>query len=105
MNTIQEILSSNIAKYRERIGYSQFKLAAESEVSQSYINSIESGLKYPSAKTLEKICSALHIKPFMLFLENDDLKDFEKITVLNEIRDKILNTMNEDINKIFDESL
>ena len=105
MDSIQNILSKNIKKYREKLDLSQFKLASESGLSQGYINSIESGMKYPSASSLEKICSVLNIKPYVLFLDDKDTEKFEKLKVLNEIRDKTISIITEKINKTIDEYL
>ncbi len=105
MNKIQNILSNNIKIYRERLNLSQFKLASESGLSQGYINSIESGMKYPSATTLEKICSVLNIKPYVLFLDDKDSEKFEKLKVLNEIRNKTISIITEKINQTIDEYL
>ena len=98
MTKIQEILSYNIKKHREKLGLSQFKLAQLADISQSFLNCIESGTKYPGVVTLEKICSALKLKPYMLYMDIEDVKSFDKYNILTEIKNKI----NKSVDNIID---
>ena len=59
-------------KYRKEKSYSQMKLAEKCDTSTSYIGEIEIGRKFPSIEMIESICQALEIKPYQLFLEEDD---------------------------------
>lgn len=89
MTEIQRILLTNIKKYRSRHKYSQMKLAELCDVTTSYIGEIEIGRKYPSAKTLEKIVKALDIKPYKLFLDENDIDDFDQDGLLDDLKEKI----------------
>ena len=89
MTEIQRILLTNIKKYRSRRKYSQMKLAELCGLSASYIGEIEIGRKYPSAKTLEVIVKALDVKPYKLFLDENDIDDFDQDGLLDDLKEKI----------------
>lgn len=48
------------------------KLAELCDSSTGYIGQIEIGNKFPSVEMIEKISSALSIKPYMLFMDESD---------------------------------
>jgi transcriptional regulator with XRE-family HTH domain len=93
MTEIQRILLTNIKKYRSHRKYSQMKLAELCGISTSYIGEIEIGRKYPSAATLEKIVKALNVKPYKLFMEKDDIDDFDKEGLLIDLQDTLTHQM------------
>lgn len=49
---------------REKLGWSQYKLAKVIGITQSFMNEIESGKKSPSIEVFFRICEALDIKVF-----------------------------------------
>ena len=49
---------------REKLGLSQYKLAKNVGITQSFMNEIESGKKSPSIEVFFRICEALDIKVF-----------------------------------------
>lgn len=53
-----------IRNKREKLGWSQYKLAKVVGITQSFMNEIESGRKSPSIEVFFKICEALDIKLF-----------------------------------------
>ena len=53
-----------IRNKRERLGWSQYKLAKAVGITQSFMNEIESGKKSPSVEVFFRICEALQIKVF-----------------------------------------
>ena len=65
---IRECLSHNLKKYRKIKGWSQFELAEKAEISEQTINSIEGLRLWPSDKTLSKICQALEVEMYKLFV-------------------------------------
>ena len=89
MTEIQRILLSNIKKYRSLLKYSQFDLAELCDVSASYISEIETGKKYPSVRILERLVKALEVKPYKLFLDINDIDDFDKEGLLSSLEVKI----------------
>lgn len=62
MNTINKKVGFNIRKYREKKGWSQEKLALESDLHRAYIGQIERGEKNIGVKNLEKIANSLSIE-------------------------------------------
>ncbi|MDR0684555.1 MAG: helix-turn-helix domain-containing protein [Spirochaetaceae bacterium] len=58
---------SQIKKIRAQKGFSQMTLSLHSNLSQSFIASIETGKKMPSLITIIKIANALNINPKDLF--------------------------------------
>jgi transcriptional regulator with XRE-family HTH domain len=65
--TLRKILSSNIKKYRDHLGYTQEKLAELTGISANMINDIEGCRTWISDKTLVKLSSALKIETYRLF--------------------------------------
>ena len=53
-----------IKQKREKLGWSQYKLAKVVGITQSFMNEIESGRKSPSLEVFFRICDALDIKLF-----------------------------------------
>lgn len=53
-----------IRKYRQKKGWSQYRLAKELHITQSFMNEIESGKKSPSIEVFFRICEALDIQVF-----------------------------------------
>jgi transcriptional regulator with XRE-family HTH domain len=58
---------SQIKKIRIQKGFSQMTLSLESNLSQSFLASIEKGKKIPSLLTIIKIANALDVSPKELF--------------------------------------
>ena len=69
---LREIFIFNLKKYRKEKNFSQMKLAEKCNTSTSYIGEIEIGRKFPSIEMIESICQALEVKPYQLFLEEND---------------------------------
>lgn len=53
-----------IRNKREKLGLSQYKLAKNIGITQSFMNEIESGKKSPSIEVFFRICEALEIRVF-----------------------------------------
>lgn len=60
-------LGDRIAKYRKQRGFSQEKLAAESDIDRVAVGYIEQGRRKPTVTTVYKIAKALGIKLEDLF--------------------------------------
>jgi transcriptional regulator with XRE-family HTH domain len=63
----RELLSRNIKRFRERLGFSQLDLALELEISTTFLSDIETCQKWVSPKTLARIAKALKIEVYELF--------------------------------------
>ena len=98
MTRLQEILTKNIRKTRKELQFSQMKLAELCDVSTSFIGEIELGKKFPSAATLQKIADALGLRPFQLFLEEEDWAVFERYKVLTNLSLELKERITEDLN-------
>lgn len=98
--TIQECLAQNLKFYRKRKNLSQSQLAERADTSTNYIANIETGKKYPSPKTLEKIANALEIRAIDLFqLKIDNIKYNLEV---EEFKVNLKNALIETINRIND---
>jgi transcriptional regulator with XRE-family HTH domain len=88
---ISEELTHVIDRIREiRTGksISQLELANKSDISQSFLASLESGKKQPSVMTILKIAKALEINPGDLFprtIESKAQIKNEILALLNEL--------------------
>lgn len=60
MRDYREILRNK----RIQLGWSQYRLAKEAHVAQSFVNEIEKGKKTPSLEVFFKLCEALDIRIF-----------------------------------------
>jgi transcriptional regulator with XRE-family HTH domain len=67
----RELLSRNIKRFRERLGFSQLDLALEIEISTTFLSDIETCQKWVSPKTLAKIAKALKTEVYELFKPGD----------------------------------
>ena len=59
-------------------------LASKCGTSTAYIGQIEIGNRFPSMDMIEKIAKALQIKPFILFIEEQNSDIVEKIPKLKQ---------------------
>ena len=100
MTEIQESLSRNMKEARKMHGLSQMKLAEACSVSTSYIGEIEIGRKFPSASTLQKIADALHLRPYQLFLDKGDGKEFDRVDVVKRLYEELKDKINKDLEQI-----
>lgn len=85
MEKIQELLAINIKLARQKLGYSQMKLAERSDLSTGFIAEIEVGRKFPSPTSLQKIADALGLKPYQLFIDREEKDKFERYNVISEL--------------------
>ncbi len=68
MNNIKQMLGKRIKEIRKRAGLTQEKLAELAGIETPSLSNIENGKNYPNYETLEKISSALNVRPFELYL-------------------------------------
>jgi transcriptional regulator with XRE-family HTH domain len=52
----------------------QMRLAEKAGISIGFVGDIEAGKKFPSAKTIQKLCDALSLEPHELFVPDGDVK-------------------------------
>jgi len=61
---------------------SQLELSVKSNLSQSFLASVENGKKQPSVLTLLRIANALNVSPKSFFPENEDKSTNEKKDII-----------------------
>jgi transcriptional regulator with XRE-family HTH domain len=71
----RELLSRNIKRFRERLGFSQLDLSLELEISTTFLSDIETCQKWVSPKTLAKIAKALKTEIYELFRPENTGRD------------------------------
>jgi|BenlonsequeITSRD_1030534.scaffolds.fasta_scaffold00004_182 transcriptional regulator with XRE-family HTH domain len=81
MTETQQIFIKNLRRIRNTTGQSQSSVAEKCGLSTNYIAGLESGRRFPSPATIDKLCVALEIRPYELFY--DPMKDFQPIDAGN----------------------
>jgi transcriptional regulator with XRE-family HTH domain len=72
---IRKLLSKNLKRLRGIAKLSQVNLAVEADLTHNFINDIESGKKWVSAETLEKLSVALKAEPYQFFISESKWND------------------------------
>jgi transcriptional regulator with XRE-family HTH domain len=72
---IRRLLSKNLKRLRGIAKLSQVNLAVEADLTHNFINDIESGKKWISAETLEKLSIALKAEPYQFFISESKWND------------------------------
>jgi transcriptional regulator with XRE-family HTH domain len=65
---IQKIFGKNVRKYREKLSWSQERLAEEAGFHRTYISGVELGKRNPTIKVANSIAKALKV-PVAKFFE------------------------------------
>ena len=76
-------------------------LASKAGIATNFVNDIENEKKWISPATLAKICTALNIEPYKLFLEID-FENSSSNKLVNQFCSEITNDFFTMINKISD---
>ena len=72
---IRTLFSKNLKRLRSIANLSQVNLAAEADLTHNFINDIESGKKWVSAETIEKLAIALKAEPYQFFISDSKWDD------------------------------
>ena len=104
---ILEVLSTNIKNYRKEKGWTQEKLAEESELSVQAVNFFEGKRRWPGEVSLSKIASALGVEVYQLFIpQNQEPVIIEETPENERIRlkmtDEIVEEIRQGVNKMLD---
>ena len=87
VNKQLQYVISRIKEIRRQKSISQLELSMKSNLSQSFLASLEKGKKQPSVLTLLRLARALEVSPKIFFPENEDMpKDEIKDTIINLVR-------------------
>jgi len=82
---VRKILSSNLKKHREKLGFSQEKLAENAEISTMMVKDIEGCRTWVSDKTLESLATALKTDIFRLLMPDIAYKEEIKKIIRNDL--------------------
>ena len=97
VNEIQAIFIRNLKKLRGKAGLTQAALAEKCALSSYYVTEIETGRRFPSVETLQKLCEALAVRPYVLFFSEEDSLGF-----LDSVRDELyLGRLRKQIDDVF----
>ena len=80
---IAKIIAANTKAYRAGLGITQFQLAEKAGISTTYLAELEVAKKAPSIDVIEKLCQALGIRPYELFIEDgvDDIQNESRASI------------------------
>lgn len=84
MTSIQKLLAANLKDARNKLGWSQQKLAERCGISTSFVGEMEIGRKFPSPKNLQLLSDALGLKPYQLFFDQQDWTKFDRFQTLSQ---------------------
>jgi transcriptional regulator with XRE-family HTH domain len=95
---IRKILSSNLKKYREKLGLSQEKLAENAEISTMMVKDIEACRTWVSDKTLERLASALKTDIYRLLMPDTAYEEEINKAIRNDL-ESITQKIRQDIDE------
>lgn len=93
MNSINNLIASNIRRLREFKGLSQKEVSATSGVPQGQYSRIENGKVEPAVSTLDKLAKVFDVS-LSEFFKSDDVEDAVNMPLLEKI--KLIDTLEED---------
>jgi len=97
---IKTALGKNIKFFRSQRKMSQALLAEKTDISITFLSTIERGLKYPKPAVLAKIAENLHVEVYELF-KTDSAPNFAPIIIKNnskELLRRLSKTMTKRVN-------
>jgi transcriptional regulator with XRE-family HTH domain len=98
---LQQRVIANIKSIRKSKGLSQEKLADKANISRQLMNDIEGKRRWLSKATLIKLCNALEIDAFELFIPNSS-ESSEMNETYNIITEKVISEIRKAINETLD---
>ena len=100
MTQIQSLLASNLKDARTKLGLSQAALAERCNISTSFVGEMEIGRKFPSPKNLQGLADALGLKPYQLFFDHSDWKDFDRFHTLSQFSSTLKTRLTQEVDQI-----
>ena len=79
-------IAGRLKALRQKKGLSQYRLAQESGISQSFLSALEAGSKWPTVYTLDKICRCLDLSLAEFFSEDPEQVPDHVRPLLEEVR-------------------
>jgi transcriptional regulator with XRE-family HTH domain len=74
---IRSLFGKNLKRLRKQSNISQVNLASTADLAHNFINDIESGKKWVSADTMQKLAAALKVEPHQFFISDSNLDNRE----------------------------
>jgi len=102
---LRTIFGKNVKLYRNRRNWSQTDLAEYANISINFLGDIERGKKWPHPDTLTKLASALEIKVFELFLEENIEIEPETQTLMSRFVKDVSLTINKTLSLSINQSI
>ena len=99
MTKLQAAFIKNLRQERERLGYSQEKMAEKSGITHKYYGAIELGYKFPSLEKLEGITGALGIPAYRLFIDAPAIEGMPSAEVVDRYNDFLKERFQNDLPK------
>lgn len=94
---VRSVFIQNLKYYRKQAGLTQEKLAEAIGMSTSYIGDMEARERFPSAETIDRIASALHVPASVLFDEKGSPENIKQrfsrayaVTLREELSAKVV---------------
>jgi len=85
---VRALLAMNLKRARNNRGWSQLALANELGMAPQFISNIELGKRWASPESIERLCKALHIKPYQLFMPTE-VTVADKDGVIAQVREEL----------------
>lgn len=100
--TLQDIFIRNLKFYRKQKGLTQNELTLKIDKSYNYINGVEQKKSFPPPDVIERIATALGIRPHLLFMENgcpENAMKFNADAYIEKITSTLYQRLKEDIHR------
>lgn len=97
---LQRVVGRNLKAFRKRRALTQSALAERIGLSSSFVGELETGTKYPSALTLERIAEALSLRPYQLFLDEQDWELRDKAETVADMHRELKLRLNAELDDV-----
>jgi len=98
---VRLILSRNLKAQRNKLGFSQEKLAEDSGLSMQTINDIEGGRRWVSDKSITKLSAALNMECYQLLLPDQSIRNMKETSSTQNLM-KLKEEMHKGIDSLID---
>ena len=76
---LKKVFGANVKKYRRKAGIKQYQFAIELDVWTQTVQLIERGARFPRPDLFLRICEALNVEPYLLFMSDNGISEgFER---------------------------
>jgi len=99
-SSVKDVFSKKLRENRRKRGFTQEKLAEIVGISTHYLAMLETARNFPTSDTLERLCTALEIPVYELFITDSSPRE-----ELEQLRQDIMYEIKETISYVVKESL